>query len=79
MVILLQIHKNLSLCLIGARAAQSNMATRLRVEKSEFDPRRGQGRDFPLRPRVQTGSDASPASYPMGTGGSFPWDKAAGA
>jgi hypothetical protein len=28
---------------------------------------------------VQTGSDARPASYPMGTGGSVPGSKAAGA
>jgi hypothetical protein len=28
---------------------------------------------------VQTGSGAHPASYPMGTGGSFPRGKAAGA
>jgi hypothetical protein len=27
----------------------------------------------------QTGSGAHPASYPMGNGGSFPEDKAAGA
>jgi hypothetical protein len=27
---------------------------------------------------VQTGSGVHPTSYPMGTGGSFPWDKAAG-
>jgi hypothetical protein len=26
---------------------------------------------------VQTGSGANSASYPMGTGGSFPWGKAA--
>jgi hypothetical protein len=28
---------------------------------------------------VQNGSGAHPASYPVGTGGSFPGDKAAGA
>jgi hypothetical protein len=28
---------------------------------------------------VQNGSRAHPASYPMGTRGSFPWSKAAGA
>jgi hypothetical protein len=28
---------------------------------------------------VQTGSEVHPASYPMGTGGSFPGGKAAGA
>jgi hypothetical protein len=28
--------------------------------------------DFSSSPSVQTGSGAHPASYPMGTGGSFP-------
>jgi hypothetical protein len=36
-------------------------------------------RNFSLHHRVQTGSGAHPASYPMGTRGSFPGDKAAGA
>jgi hypothetical protein len=33
--------------------------------------------NFSLRHRVQTGSGAHPASYPMGTGGSFRGGKAA--
>jgi hypothetical protein len=33
--------------------------------------------NFSLRYRVQNGSGAQPASYPMGTWGSFPGDKAA--
>jgi hypothetical protein len=32
--------------------------------------------NFSLRHRVQTGSGVHPASYPMGTRGSFPGDKA---
>jgi hypothetical protein len=36
------------------------------------------GQDFSLRHSVQTDSRANPASYPMGTGGSFPWGKTAG-
>jgi hypothetical protein len=32
-----------------------------------------------LRHSVQTGSEAHPASYPMGTGGAFPGGEAAGA
>jgi hypothetical protein len=32
--------------------------------------------DFSSSPCVQTGSGAHPASYPMGTGGYFPGDKA---
>jgi hypothetical protein len=33
--------------------------------------------NFSLHHRVQNGSGAHPASYPMGTRGSFPVDKAA--
>jgi hypothetical protein len=33
---------------------------------------------FPLHHRVQNGSGANPATYPMGTRGSFPGAKAAG-
>jgi hypothetical protein len=32
--------------------------------------------DFSSSPCVQTGSEAHPASYPKGTGGPFPGDKA---
>jgi hypothetical protein len=35
--------------------------------------------NFSLHHRVQDGSGAHPAPYPMGTGGSFPGGKAAGA
>jgi hypothetical protein len=35
--------------------------------------------NFSLDHRVQNGSGAHPASYPMGTRGSFPGGKAAGA
>jgi hypothetical protein len=35
--------------------------------------------NFSLHHRVQNGSGPHPASYPMGTGGSFPGDKAVGA
>jgi hypothetical protein len=35
--------------------------------------------NFSLHRRVQNGSAAHPASYPMGTRGSFPGGKAAGA
>jgi hypothetical protein len=37
-----------------------------------------EGVNFSLRHCVQTGSGAHPASYPTGTGGSFPESKAAG-
>jgi hypothetical protein len=35
--------------------------------------------NFHFHRSVQTGSGAHPAPYPMGTTGSFPWGKAAGA
>jgi hypothetical protein len=35
--------------------------------------------EFSLLPVLQTGSGVHPTSYPMGTGGSFPGGKAAGA
>jgi hypothetical protein len=35
--------------------------------------------NFSLNHRIQNGSGAHPASYPIGTRGSFPWGKAAGA
>jgi hypothetical protein len=37
------------------------------------------GSEFSPLHIVQTGSEAHPASYPMGTGGAFPGGKAAGA
>jgi hypothetical protein len=43
----------------------------------EFKSRLGQ--EFSLLHFVQTGSGVHPTSHPMGTGGSFPGDKAAGA
>jgi hypothetical protein len=39
----------------------------------------GEGRNFSLRHRVQTGSGAHPASYPMGTRDFFLGGEAAGA
>jgi hypothetical protein len=47
------------------------------TEGSEFESRQGQ--EFSLLHVVQTGSAAHPALYPMGTRGSFPGGKAAGA
>jgi hypothetical protein len=39
----------------------------------------GEAGNFSLHHRVQNGPGAHPASYPMGTGGSFSGGKAAGA
>jgi hypothetical protein len=47
------------------------------TEKSEFESRWGQ--EFSLLQLIQTGPEVHPTSSPMGTGGSFPGGKAAGA
>jgi hypothetical protein len=64
---------------IGARKAQLvwRLATGWTTEGSEFESRQSQ--ELSLLHVVQTGSGAHPASYPMGTGGSFSGGKAAGA
>jgi hypothetical protein len=51
-------------------------ASGLKTEGSEFESRWGQ--EFSVLHIVQIGSGVHPASYPMGTGGSFPGGKAAG-
>jgi hypothetical protein len=63
----------------GAGIAQSvyRLATGWATEVLEFESRYGQ--EFALLHVVQTGSEAHPASYPMGTGDSLPGGKAAGA
>jgi len=51
--------------------------TGLWAEKPGFDAQQGRGIVFIcLHQRVQTDSGPHPASYPMGTRGSFPRDKA---
>jgi hypothetical protein len=57
----------------GAGIAQS--AGRSRGESSETQ----WGQEFSLLHVVQTGSGVHPTSYSIGTGGSFPGVKAAGA
>jgi hypothetical protein len=63
----------------GAGIAQSvwRLATGCSAEESEFKCLYGQ--EYSLLHVVQIGSGAHPASYPMGTGNSFPGGKAAGA
>jgi hypothetical protein len=60
------------------RIAQSveRLATGWTTKGSEFETRWGQ--EFPLLSTDQTGSEAHPASYPMGTGGHFPGGKRPG-
>jgi hypothetical protein len=68
----------IEVCITGrAGIVQSvyRLATDWTTEGSEFGCRCGQ--EFSLLYVVQTDSGASPASYPMGAGGSFPGGKAA--
>jgi len=53
--------------------------TVLRAGRSGFNSRHGQWWELFLRHRVQTGSEAHPASYAMGTGALTPRGKSAGA
>jgi hypothetical protein len=53
------------------------IATGWPTEELEFESRQVQ--EFSLFHVVQTGPGAHPASYPMGTGGTFSGDKATGA
>jgi hypothetical protein len=50
----------------------------LELDDWGFEYRVGAGKFSPYH-RVQTGSETHPASYPMGTRGSFPGGKAPGA
>jgi hypothetical protein len=63
---------------IGAGIAEWYSAG-LRAEWSGLRVPEGAAGNFSLRHRVQTGSGAHPASYPMATRGSFSGGKAAGA
>jgi hypothetical protein len=66
--------------MFGAVIAQlvQHWATGWTIRGSRFRFPAGAG-NFSLHHRVQNGSGAHPASYPMGTRGSFPGDKGAGA
>jgi hypothetical protein len=70
------------LCIASNRSRDSSVGIALgyglddRGSRVRFPERAG---NFSLHHRVQTGSGAHPASYPMGNRGSFPGSKAAGA
>jgi hypothetical protein len=53
------------------------LSTSRKTEESELESRYGQ--EFYRLHVVETGSEAHPAYYPIGTGGSFPAGKVAGA
>jgi hypothetical protein len=60
------------------RDSSVGIAAAYRLDDREFGIRVPVGSDFSLLHVVQTGSGAHPASYPMGSRGSFPVGKAAG-
>jgi hypothetical protein len=64
---------------MGSRASSVSIVTRLRLDNWSSNPCGGNGGTFSLRHRVHTGSEAHPAFYTMGTAGSCPGGKAAGA
>jgi hypothetical protein len=62
--------------LISSRDSAVGIVSSYTIDSEpEFESRKSQKC---LLHSVQTGSGAHPVSYPMGTGGSFPGDKAAG-
>jgi hypothetical protein len=60
-----------------SRGSSGSIVSDYGLDDREIEVRSPTGaKDFSSSPCVQTGSGAHPASYPMGTGGSFPGRKA---
>jgi hypothetical protein len=60
-----------------SRGSSDSIVSDYRLDDREIEVRSPTGADdFSSSPCVQTGSGAHPASYPMGTGGTFPGGKA---
>jgi hypothetical protein len=72
------LHLQLKLCKSRDSSVGIALGYRLEDQGSRIRCPVGAG-NFSLHHRVQNGSGAHPASYPMGTKGSFPGSKAAGA
>jgi hypothetical protein len=64
---------------IGNRDSAVGIATDYRLDDRGADFESLLGQEFSLLHVVQTGSGVHPTSYSIGTGGSFPEGKAAGA
>jgi hypothetical protein len=67
---------------ISYKSRDSSVGIALSYRLDDRGPRvrfPAEGGNFSLHHRVQNGSEAHPASYPMGTRGSFPGSKTAGA
>jgi hypothetical protein len=60
----------------NSRGSSGSIVSDYGLDDRAMEVRSPTGADFSSSPCVQTGSGAHPASYPMGTGGSFPGGKA---
>jgi hypothetical protein len=60
---------------IMSRGRSGSIVSDYGLDDRAIEVRSQTGADFFSSPCVQTGSGAHPASYPMGTGGSFPGGK----
>jgi hypothetical protein len=56
-------------CLWGSRGSSGSVVSDYGLDDRAIEVRSPTGADFSSSPCVQTGSEAHPASYPMGTGG----------
>jgi hypothetical protein len=56
---------------MGSRGSSGSIVSDYGLDDRAIEIRSSTGADFSSSPCVQTGSGAHPASYPMGTGGSF--------
>jgi hypothetical protein len=61
---------------MGSRGSSGSTVSDYGLDDRAIEVRSPIGADFSSSLCVQTGSGAHPASYPMGTGGSFPGSKA---
>jgi hypothetical protein len=59
-----------------SRGSSGSIVSDYGLDDRAIEVRSPTGADFSSSPCVQTGSGAHPASYPVGTGGSFPGGKA---
>jgi hypothetical protein len=59
-----------------SRGSSGGIVSDYGLDDRAIEVRSPTGSDFSSSPCVQNGSGAHPASYPMGTGGSFPVGKA---
>jgi hypothetical protein len=57
---------------LWSRCSSGSIVSDYGLDDRGVEVRSSTGADFSSSPCVQTGSGAHPASYPVGTGGSFP-------